>query len=520
LIVARRRLTVFHYRQVIVCLQAGESAREISQKKLASRNKVKDIREKAKAAGWLDPAIVLPSDEELAAVLGPFTPVVPIQTSTVEPHREKVKKWVEKGLQATSILDKLQRECQFDGSYGAVLRFVQRIRNSTPEAFVPLHFEPGEAAQVDFGTGPVLVHPQTGKETRTHLFVMTLASSRHMYAEIVWDQKVATWLRCHRNAFNFFGGLPSKVIIDNLKSAITRACFKDVEVQRSYEAFAEAYGFQISPCRPRTPRHKGRVESGVKYVQRSFVAGREFRNMLDSNTQLLDWVLGPAGNRVHGTTHQIPLRVFAEVEKAALKALPAVEPEMITWQRVTLAPNCHVSFEKAYYSAPYSYVHQRLWVRAGDRLVTIFLETPHGEKQVALHVRATRLGEYRTNDDHLPPEKVAWLQKRPQWCMQQAEKVGPNCAEFMRRLLGDKVVDRLAGAHGVVRLGERYGPARLEAACHRALAYENVAHRTLKTILEKGLDQAPLEEEAGGQLSFGFIEAPRYGRKLGQMLSQ
>jgi hypothetical protein len=295
----------------------------------------------------------------------------------------------------------------------------------------------------------VLAHPETGKPTRTHIFVMTLAFSRHMYVEIVWDQKVATWLRCHRNAFNFYGGVPSKVIIDNLKAAITRACFRDPEVQRSYEAFAEAWGFQISPCRPKRPRHKGRVEAGVKYVQSSFVAGREFRNILDANTQAIDWILGPAGNRVHGTTHQVPLRVFAEVEKDSLRSLPGVEPETVTWQRATLAPNCHVTFEKAYYSAPYTHVHQRLWVRAAERLITLFLETPHGEKQVALHARATRPGQYRTNDDHLPPEKVAWLQKRPQWCMERAEKVGPHCADFMRRLLGDKVVDRLKDHAGL-----------------------------------------------------------------------
>jgi hypothetical protein len=262
------------------------------------------------------------------------------------------------------------------------------------------------------------------------------------------------------------------------------------------------------------------VEAGVKYVQSSFVAGREFRNILDANTQAIDWVLGPAGNRVHGTTHQVPLRVFAEVEKDSLRSLPGVEPETVTWQRATLAPNCHVTFEKAYYSAPYTHVHQRLWVRAAERLITLFLETPHGEKQVALHARATRPGQYRTNDDHLPPEKVAWLQKRPQWCMERAEKVGPHCADFMRRLLGDKVVDRLSGAQGVIGLERRFGAARLEAACRRALAYENVRYGTVKSILIKGLDQAPLEVEDGGQLTLGFIEAPRYCRDVGQMLSQ
>ena len=193
---------------------------------------------------------------------------------------------------------------------------------------------------MDFGSGPILSDPLTGRPRRTHVFVMILAFSRHMYAEIVWDQKVATWLRCHRNAFEFLGGVVSRVIVDNLKSAITRACFRDPEVQRSYAEFAEGYGFLISPCRPRTPRHKGRVESGVKYVKGSFVPTRTFRSIGDANEQLMQWVLGTAGNRIHGTTRQMPLSMFAESEKALLHPLPATPPELVTWATATLHSNC------------------------------------------------------------------------------------------------------------------------------------------------------------------------------------
>jgi transposase len=511
---------VYQYRQVVVRLQAGDSARQIAKNGLASRNKVQEIREKGQAAGWFASDGAVPSDEELVRVLGPATNIAPEQTSSIEPYRQKVEELNEKGLQIRAIFNRLKQDNSFSSSYGAVLRFVQRLRSQTPEAFVPLHFHPGEAAQVDFGSGPILVNPLSNKPSRTNIFVMTLAFSRHAYAEIVWDQTVATWLSCHRNAFNYFGAVPGKCIIDNLKAAITRACTRDPEVQRSYEGWGEAYGFQISPCPPRSPNLKGRVEAGVKFVKRAFVPGRVFRDIGDANNQLLDWLLGEAGNRVHGTTHQVPLRVFAEVEKAALKPLPVVEPELVTWHKATLASNCHVAFEKSYYSAPYRHVHEILWVRAGCRLVTLYLETPTGDKQVSLHTRSTRPGTFMTNNDHLPPHKIAWLQKRPNWCLAQAEKVGPNCAEFMRRLLGDKVVDRLSGAQGVVSLGERYGAVRLEAACHRALAYENVAYRTVKTILEKGLDQVSLDEEAGGQLSLGFVETPRFARNLGRMLSQ
>lgn len=136
---------------------------------------------------------------------------------------------------------------------------------------------------------------------------MTLCFSRHTYAEIVFDQKTATWLACHRRACEFFGGVPRKMIIDNAKCAITRACYHDPEVQRSYGEMAEGYGFVISPCPPRDPQKKGRVESGVKYVKNSFVPLRTFRSLDDANAQLRQWIMETAGNRIHGTTRQKPL---------------------------------------------------------------------------------------------------------------------------------------------------------------------------------------------------------------------
>ena len=140
-----------------------------------------------------------------------------------------------------------------------------------------LEFDPGEAAQVDFGKGPEVLDPRTGELLSTWIFVMTLAWSRHGYAEVVIDQKVATWLGCHRRAFEWFNGVPARLTIDNPKCAITRACYHDPEVQRAYAECAEGYGFKIEPCPVRDPKKKGRVESAVKYVKRSFVPLREFR---------------------------------------------------------------------------------------------------------------------------------------------------------------------------------------------------------------------------------------------------
>lgn len=514
---AKGRPGVFTYRQIVIRLRAGDGPRRIARDGLACRQLVRRVRDKAREAGWLDPLAEPPTDEQVAELFGDELVVkVPAQASSVEPFRTEVEAWVKSGISATTIYEALKRDRGFTGSYGSVLRFVQRVRPSEPEAFVPLHFEPGQVAQVDFGSGPVLPHPDTGEPTRTHIFVMTLAFSRHMYAEIVWNQKVSTWLRCHRNAFEFFGGVVTRVVIDNLKAAITRACFQEPEVQRSYEEFAEGYGFIISPCRPRTPRHKGRVEAGVKYVKGSFVPTRSFRSLGDANQQLLEWVLGQAGNRTHGTTHQVPLTMFADIEKASLKALPQTPPELIVWSKATLHSNCHVTFEKSFYSAPYRLVHKELLIRASDHLVEIY----HDNRAVALHSRAKRPGQWLTVEAHLPPEKVAYMNRTPQWCLRRADDVGEHCLAVVRRLFAHKVLDRLPAVQGIIRLGDKYGKSRLEDACHRALAFENVSYHAIKRILEQGLDQAPLDEEEGGQLNFGFIESPRFSRNLATMLTQ
>ena len=155
------------------------------------------------------------------------------------------------------------------------------------------------------------------------------SSMKTISLHLVRDQTVATWLSCHRHAFEWFGGVPAKVIIDNAKCAITRACVRDPEVQRSYAECAEGYGFKISACPPADPQKKGIVEAGVKYIKRSFLPLRDFRSLADANGQAAEWVPGEAGNPCHGTTREAPLTRFA-VERDLLQRLPSVPPELAT----------------------------------------------------------------------------------------------------------------------------------------------------------------------------------------------
>lgn len=189
----------------------------------------------------------------------------------MEPYRELVKKRVGEGVEAKAIYQRLSEQ-GFRGSYMAVYRFVRRLKGNPLRATVRVERTPGEEVQIDFGYAGRLIEPETEKRRRSWAFVMTLAWSRHLYVEFVFDQKVETWLRCHRHGFEYFGGVPQQVVIDNLKAAIIKATQDEPAVQASYQECALHYGFRIAPCRVRTPRHKGKVEQGgVHYVKRNFL---------------------------------------------------------------------------------------------------------------------------------------------------------------------------------------------------------------------------------------------------------
>ena len=368
-------------------------------------------------------------------------------------------------------------------------------------------------AQVDFGQGPVITNRHTGEVMKTWIFVMTLAWSRHQYAEIVTNQKVETWLACHRHAFEWFNGCPLAVRIDNPKCAITRACYYEPEVQRSYGQLALGYSFRIDPCPVRDPRKKGRVEAGVKFLKSSFVPLREFHSLEHANEQLRTWILQEAGNRIHGTTRERPLALFTQTEQAMLQPLPPIAPECPVWAKAKLHGNCHLQFEYCYYSAPFQLIGQALWLEIAPSAVRIYRD----HELVAAHPRVFKPGGKSTVQDHLPPEAVAFLMRDPQWCLTRASVIGPACRALVETLFGHRVLDHLRAAQGLLRLSETFGPTRLEAACSRALNFGAPTYRTVKQILKDGFDQQPDLIEVA-ELEAPYLGGGRFSRKPGDPL--
>jgi len=511
---SNRRFEMYEYRQVLVRMRQGDSDRQIAKGRLMGRPKAAQLRRVATEHGWLNTDAPLPADEVLAEVLLAKDPQ-PGPASQVEPFREQIIAWKQAGINGTTIHQALAREHGFTGSYSVIRRFVQGLELQTPAATVRLDFAPGEAAQVDFGAGPRILDTSTGELRKTWVFVMTLCFSRHQYAEVVWDQSVATWLSCHRRAFEWFNAVPGRLIIDNAKCAITRACRHDPQVQRAYGEYAEGYGFKIDACPPGEPQLKGRVEAGVKYIKRAFLPLRQFRDLTDANAQLRGWILAEAGNRIHGTTREQPLAQFEAVEKVLLRPLPDVPPELAVWARVKVHRDAHIQFEKAYYSVPFRLMSQHLWLKATPATVRLYRD----HELIATHPRQSRPGARCTVDDHMPPNALAWAMRDPQWCLKQAAAVGLQCKALIEHLFADRVLDNLRAAQGVIRLKDKYGAARLEAACERALAFDNPRYRSVKTILEKGLDQHSDQATAFGTLAASYTGAARFLRDTKKLLS-
>lgn len=500
---------MFQYRQVLVRLRQGDSDRDIARSRLMGRKKLGKLRALAEQMGWLDPAQPLPDDAALALTLTPARAAAST-VSTLAPFASLIRQWCAQGLQGTTMHAVLCRNHGYTGSYSAMRRFRQQLAAAQPEVCTTmrLDFDPAEAAQVDFGAAPTITDVHTGEVFKTWVFVMTLCWSRHQYAEVVRDQTIATWLGCHRRALEWFGGVPARIIIDNPKCAIIRACITDPTVQRAYAECAEGYGFKISPCPPRDPQKKGIVESGVKYVKRNFLPLRAFRDLTDANRQLQEWVLGTAGTRNHGTTREQPLARFTTTESSLLIALPAHPPEIATWARVIVHRDAHVQFELALYSVPFRLMGQQLWLRATDQLIQVYRE----QERVATHVR-TSSRRRSTVRDHLPPDALAWVMADPQHCLRESERIGPQCHALIQRLFADRVLDHLRAAQGVIRLEKQHGAARLEAACGRALAFNDPRYRTVKTILAKGLDQTTVTGSFDA-LADTYTRGGRFSRRL------
>ena len=319
------------------------------------------------------------------------------RTGLLSPYKSRIAEFLEKDLSGVRIHEQLQAE-GFQGSYSSVKHYIRNLKRKE-DIFVRIHTQAGHEAQVDFGYVGKTKDDEC-KNRKTWIFNMRLSHSRFDYYEKVYDQKVETFISCHINAFEYFGGVPEVVKIDNLKAAIIEANFYEPVYQRLYKNFADYYGFNPLPCRIYRPNDKGKVESGIKYVKSNFFKGREFTSSKDCDDQLREW-LDRANGRVHGTTKQVPREVFEKEEKAKLKPLPMGRYKLSKLGRRQVYHDCHIFVDYNYYSVPFDYVGKELDIELDDKFLRVYFNG----KQVALHTRLKGRGQFSTEPSHYPKYK-------------------------------------------------------------------------------------------------------------------
>ena len=519
-----RRTDTHRIQELIRLHRLGESSRSIARQLRMSRDAIRAYRRALGSAGLLDgPAQVVPDlelvSQSLAAQLPSRPP--PQQVSSVDAWSELIGEMYGRRAGPTAIFDRLRLEHpDFPGSLSAVKRLCARIRRqrgiSPEEVAIPVETEPGAVAQVDFTYVGKLYDPEQAVLRKSWLFLMSLGHSRHMHCQIVFDQKVETWVRLHVEAFEHFGGVPRVIVPDNLKAAVVRAAFAvddEAVIQRTYRELARHYGFQVDPTPPRSPEKKGKVESNAKYVKRNFLAPRELEDIVRARVELQIWLREIAGQRIHGTTGRRPLEVFEAEERAALLPLPSSRYEIVLWKRAQLHRDCHVQIDGGFYSAPWRMVGTDLWARCTKQSVTLY----NGDERLWVHSRVPR-GRRSTIESHLPEGRRDLRHRSSAHWLERAKAIGPETLLLVEEVFAsDDVLSKLRAVQAIVTHLASFPSERAEAAAKRARHFGSRSYVALRNILRAGLDLEPLVQESRRwSKNSRFARHPHYFKEASQ----
>jgi len=480
--------------EVLRLKAANLSIREIAASTGCARTTVHEYLVRAAGAGISWPLTAELDDEAIEAKLFPPESAERAAARPVpdwaEVHRELKRRHV--------TLQLLWLEWREDHPEGwAYTQFTRHYKDwlGSQDVVMRLSYRPGEKMFVDFsGDTMDLVDPESGEVSKAEVFVAVLGCSGLLYVEATRGQDLGSWLLAHAHAYEYYGGAPEATVPDNLKSAVTKACYYDPEVNASYAELARHYGTAVLPTRTYRPRDKAAVEAGVLSAERWVLAplrNRQFFSLAEMNEAIAEKLAQLNGRAFRGepTSRR---GLFDELERAALKPLPAQRYELAEWKKVTVNIDYHVEWDHHFYSVPYTLVRQKLELRATKATV----EAYKGRRRVASHKREHSRRRYITDPAHMPPSHRAHLEWTPARLVHWAGTVGPSVAALVEKVLGSRPHPEHAyrACLGLMSLAKRYGNERLGAACARALASGAVSYSSVKSILARDLDKVPLQQ--------------------------
>ena len=492
---AAERLSMRKTKEVLRLKAAGQSNRAIAKSLVIARSTVSDYLARARSAGVGWPEAAAMADAELEARL--FPPPKPSNVARplpdwAEMHRElKTRRRTGVTLQ---LLWLEYKEVHADGLQYSQFCALYRAWRSRLDPVLRQDHVAGEKVFVDYAgqTVPV-VDRATGEMREAQIFVGVLGASNYTYVEAGWTQELAEWIGAHVRMLEHFGGVPRLIVPDNLKSGVKSACLYEPDLNPTYHELAVHYGTAVLPTRKQKPRDKAKVEAGVLVVERWILARLRkltFFSLAELNREirrLLAELNERPFQKIEGTRRSL----FEALDQPALMPLPEQRYEFARWKKARVNIDYHIDVDGHYYSVPHGLTGQQVDVR----ITASTVEVLHGGRRVAAHPRSLRRGAHTTEPGHRPKAHQKHLEWTPSRIVAWAEKTGPRTGELAQRILQSRPHPEQGyrACLGLMRLGDTYTPARLEDACDRALRIGGISYRSVKSILQNGLDRIPLE---------------------------
>ena len=399
--------------------------------------------------------------------------------SSAAPFRSAIEEKLGQGLTAQRIWQDLTEEYGYSASYESVKRYVRGLER--PKRAVGVyHSAPGEEGQVDFFRGAPTFRAEVGEWQRPWVFRMTLCCSRHGYEEAVWDQQLETFLRLHEHAFQDFGGAPRVVRHDNLRAAVTRACFYDPDSNDVYLAFGKHWSFTPVPTRPRTPQENGKEERSGGYVKDNALKGRRFESLEAHNAFLRHWNRTVARLRIHGTTRKQVWRHFLETEQPALQPVAAESFPLFETGTRTVHDDGHVEVAGAFYPAPLALLHNSVRVRWDQHLVRLF----QADTLVAVH-RRIGPGQFAPRPGASPFETTSTQRAFEERLLARCARIGDGLRAWADEAVQERGVRAYRVIQGVLGLTRTHSRDSLLDAVMRAVTHRLFRYKDVKRLTEQ-----------------------------------
>jgi transposase len=480
--------------------EAGLTHRAIARSCSVSASTVSEYVTHAQAAGLSWPLPEELNAQELEELLFPQRDCASGRNIPHPDWAEVHKELRRKGV-TLSLLWVEYRQEQPDG-YG-YSQFCHHYRQWTKQLkpMMRQKHKAGEKLFVDYAgqTMPV-VDPKSGEIRQAQIFVATLGASSYTYIEAHWSQDLANWIGAHVRGLAFLGGVPAVLVPDNLKAGVQSPHLYEPDLNPTYLDFARHYGVAVVPARVRKPKDKSKVEVGVQVVERWVLAplrDRTFFSLVELNQAMWE-LLAELNDRPMRHLGQSRRELFESLDKPALAALPVQRYEFARWKKVRVHIDYHVSFEKHYYSVPYTLIGKEVDMRVTEKTVEIFYQ----RKRQASHRRSPAQGRYSTQNEHMPPAHQKYSDWSPERFLRWAEEIGPDTTRLIAAVLEARRHPQQAyrSCLGILGLGKRYTNARLEAACRRALSAGIRSYKGVRNILENKLDQLAVDQPSAKPL--------------------